>query len=461
MWRLAPRASRIAQRASPIAGGLLLVSGLALYVLGRSQHLPLFTMASHIPVIAGLVLMLAGAAALRALAFPILLLALAIPLPGFILDAISAPLKVLVSSAVAALLQAMGYEVIRSGVVLEVAGHPMLVADACSGMNSLVSLAALTLVYLHLTGPSTKTRIALLLASVAPIAVLANVVRVMLLALIAVNLGDNAANGPLHAIAGFSVFAIALGSILMVDRVFPRPPSRAPRQVPRASSSAVRLVPSLFAFLLIAGAALAAPLLEPVRAEGPAPDLEGLVPASFGDWSIDRSIVPVPPTPEVRAKLERLYGATLERTYVNTRGERIMLVVAYGGDQSDALKAHRQESCYAAQGFRISGLAGAELDAAGRSISATRLVAVRGDRSEPVTYWFTMGDRVVRGRLERLRVQLADGFAGTIPDGMLVRVSSLSTDAARAFEMQRAFVGDWLAAMPPAVATRFAGEVRS
>ena len=97
------------------------------------------------------------------------------------------------------------------------------------------------------------------------------------------------------------------------------------------------------------------------------------------------------------------------------------------------------------------------LTAAGREIPVTRMFAVRGERAEPVTYWFTMGDRVVRGRLERLQVQVENGLAGRIPDGMLVRVSSLSADAPRAYAAQDAFLSAVVAAIPAADAARIVG----
>jgi EpsI family protein len=134
-----------------------------------------------------------------------------------------------------------------------------------------------------------------------------------------------------------------------------------------------------------------------------------------------------------------------------------MLTVAYGGDQSDALKAHRQESCYAAQGFAIRDLHHGSMAIAGREIPVTRMLAVRGERFEPVTYWLTMGDRVVLGRLERLRVQLGSGLAGRMPDGMLVRVSSLSADAAGAYAAQQSFMSAAIGAMRPADAARLVG----
>jgi EpsI family protein len=181
------------------------------------------------------------------------------------------------------------------------------------------------------------------------------------------------------------------------------------------------------------------------------------VPPAFGDWRIDPDVVQVTPAPDVQANLDRLYRQIVSRTYVNGQGERMMLTIAHGGDQSDALKAHRQEACYAAQGFEIRSLAHGELSTAGRTILVTRMHAVRGDRSEPVTYWFTMGDRVVLGRAERLRVQVENGLAGRIPDGLLVRVSSLSNDAPRAYAAQQSFVAALMGATSPNQVARFLG----
>ena len=206
----------------------------------------------------------------------------------------------------------------------------------------------------------------------------------------------------------------------------------------------------------MAGAAVAAPAMKPV-AVAEAIDLEAAVPAQFGTWRIDPDEAQVAPSPDVQANLNRLYGQVVSRTYVNAQGERMMLTVAHGGDQSDALKAHRQEVCYRAQGFDVHAIQGGKLRAAGREIPVTRMFAVRGERSEPVTYWFTMGDRLVRGRLERLRVQVENGLAGRIPDGMLVRISSLSPDAASAYAAQDAFMSAIVASIPPADAARIVG----
>ncbi|HLX23334.1 MAG TPA: exosortase B [Usitatibacter sp.] len=463
VWR--DRAALVEGQSKPGAAGgfLLLAVGLFFYIVGRSQSLPLFEVGSSIPVIAGVVLSLRGARTLRSVGFAIAFLFFLVPLPGFLLEAATGPLKQLVSAAVAALLQALGYPIERMGVVLTIGDHQMLVADACSGMNSLYSLFALTLLYLHLTGPSSRARIAVLLASVVPIAIVANVLRVLALVLVTYRFGDDAGQGVFHTAAGMLVFTVAFLLLTGVDRIARGregirrqsvAPLRGAHPAPISRTAAIAVV------ALMVGAAFAAPQMKPVPAESAAPDLERLVPSAFGDWSIDPSVEPIAPAPDVQAKLDRIYGSTLSRTYVNSSGEQMMLTLAYGGDQSDALKAHRQEVCYAAQGFTIHGLREAELATPGREIPVTRMLAVRGERSEPVTYWFTMGDRVVQGRAERLGLQLAWGLRGRIPDGMLVRVSSLSADPDSAFAAQRSFIASLLAAVAPADATRIAGAPR-
>jgi exosortase B len=442
-------------------GAPMFALGLGLYLVGQSQNLPLFATASMIPVIAGAALVIGGVQLLKSLAFPLLFLVFLVPLPGFVVEAATGPLKQFVSAIVTAILSMLGYAVERAGVVIDMGGHQMLVADACSGMNSIVSLTALTLLYVHLTGPSTARRWIVLLASVIPIAIVANVLRVLALVLIAYHFGDDAAQGAVHTVAGLLVFAAAFLLLVAVDslfrlRSFASGGHDGATEFHRLPPTAHRHTALVVAALMIT-TALAAPLLEPVRAEGPSLQLESMVPRAFGDWSIDPEVVPVPLTAEVQAKLDRIYSQTVSRTYVNAAGQHMMLTVAYGGDQSDALKAHRQEVCYTAQGFTIHDLHADQLAVKGGSIPVMRMLAIRDERSEPVTYWFTMDDRVVRGRAERLAMQLREGFRGRIPDGMLVRVSSISTDPQAAYAAQQAFVVALLASMPPAERTRLAG----
>jgi EpsI family protein len=157
--------------------------------------------------------------------------------------------------------------------------------------------------------------------------------------------------------------------------------------------------------------------------------------------------------------LDSIYNQTLARTYINAAGNRVMLSVAYGGDQSDATRAHLPEVCYPAQGFQISSNTGAHLALAGRSVAVRQLMTSRGARYEPVTYWLLVGDRITQSRTDQKLVQLRLGLMGLIPDGMLVRVSSIDTDMNRGYRLQESFLQDMVQAIPDAQQARVLGAM--
>ena len=467
-WRERARLRELVARGDAGWGAGLAVFGILLWLLGRTQGLMPIEAGSLPLVAAGAAVLAWGGQGLRVLAFPLAFLAFYVPLPGFLLDFATGPLKEMVSSAVAWLLAGFGYVVERSGVVLAVDGRELLVAAACSGLNSIVSLFALALLYAHLRGAS-RARTLLLLAATLPIAVATNILRVLALVLVTVHVGPDAAGGWVHQALGLSVFVVALLMLLGLDRLVGNPRSPGSSDLLFTSGSLrgqggeerVGGAAAWVIALVMVGAAVAAPALRPKVDPAAAFDLEAAVPAEFGGWRIDPTIVPVTVASDVQANLARLYQQVVARTYVNAAGERMMLTIAHGGDQSDALKAHRQEVCYRAQGFQVSGVGRGALIAGGRHLDVTRFLAVRGERSEPVTYWFTMGDRVVLGRLERLRVQLAHGLRGRVPDGLLVRVSSLDESPTRAHAAQAAFVGALAAATPREYLPRLMGTGHS
>lgn len=186
-------------------------------------------------------------------------------------------------------------------------------------------------------------------------------------------------------------------------------------------------------------------------------DIEQAVPKNFGGWSVDTGVAPFIPSPEAEENLNKTYDQIVNRTYVHASGQRIMVSVAYGGTQNRELRAHRQEVCYAAQGFLISNLQKADIVVNGKAVQSTRMIAKQGPRTEPVTYWFTMGDAVVRSFLDRQLVDLKYTLSGYIPDGYLFRVSSLSSDADRAFEDQRKFADELLKHADQRLVTRLLG----
>lgn len=222
------------------------------------------------------------------------------------------------------------------------------------------------------------------------------------------------------------------------------------------------IVVSLILAALMLSSAGAARLLTPtakIADQRPQVNLERTIPPQFGDWKVDlEAAAGVLPSPDTQANLDKIYDQVLSRTYVNSDGERIMLTITYGSAQTQELKAHRQEVCYGAQGFEIRGLSDAVLQVARRTVPVTRMFAIKGARTEPVTYWFTMGDQVVIGRLERLLVQIKYSFSGVIPDGMLIRVSSITPDAEQGYRAQAAFVDQLMAHVDGNMATQLLGS---
>ncbi len=187
------------------------------------------------------------------------------------------------------------------------------------------------------------------------------------------------------------------------------------------------------------------------------PDLETIFPKAFGDWRIDTSIPVILPSPDVQALLDKLYNQVLARTYVNRQGERIMLSVAYGGDQSDGTRAHRPEVCYPAQGFQITANRRGELELAGRRFAVRQLMSRLGARHEPITYWVVVGGAVTTTGTEQKLAQLRYGFQGIIPDGLLVRVSNIEPNMERGFVLHSRFLTDMVAAMPEPARDRVLG----
>ncbi len=213
-------------------GWTLLVVGLLAYALGRSQDILLFEIGSQIPVILGALLITLGTKAARALWFALFFLIFIVPLPGFIVDAATGPLKQYISVIAEQVLYAAGYPIGRTGVTLTVGQYQLLVADACSGLHSMFSLSAMGLLYLYLMERTSVARNLIIMAAILPIAFAANIVRVMVLILVTYHMGDEAGQGFLHGFAGIMLFVIGLLFLFVLDWVlgfiFPdRPRSRA------------------------------------------------------------------------------------------------------------------------------------------------------------------------------------------------------------------------------------------
>lgn len=217
---------------------------------------------------------------------------------------------------------------------------------------------------------------------------------------------------------------------------------------------------TLAAMLLAATASIVAKPTRLVAEMGPKLDLEAKFPQGFGDWRIDPHVMPVRADPVLQRVVEEAYDQVVSRTYVNSQGYRIMLSAAYTGKRDQAMDVHRPEVCYPAQGLSIKRRTwDASLTLPERELPLKRLVAGNGERHEPISYWLVVGRDVANSGTSHRVATFKYGLTGRIPDGMLVRVSSVDPDETRSFAMQDAFVRDMLAAMDTDFRSRLLGAL--
>lgn len=223
IWLIWRRWGEIVTRAtpgSPLLAFAILLGALLLYAFSRAfDFLSIEVLALMLAILA-IAYSLVGRRVLQSLWFPIFYLMFLVPMPGWFIDQITAPLKEFVSYSAESLLSWAGYAIVRQGVVLYVDQYQLLVKDACAGLNSLFSLTAISLFYIYLRHNASWQYALFLVLWIIPIAIFANLVRVIALVLITHYLGEAAAQGFLHNSAGMLMFVIALLSIFALDSLF-------------------------------------------------------------------------------------------------------------------------------------------------------------------------------------------------------------------------------------------------
>lgn len=217
-YRKWPEAMRLSEgKSASVWGWPVFLLGLIFYVVGRSQDILILEVGSLVWLIAALLLLLRGSAALKAQWFPLFFMIFMIPLPSPFVDAVTMPMKMAVSYAAETVLYSAGYPIARQGVILQIGQYKLLVADACAGLHTLFTLEALGLLYLNLVRHNSAFRNIALATLIVPISFTANVIRVMVLTLITFHFGDEAGQGFLHGFAGMVLFLSALLLIIGVD----------------------------------------------------------------------------------------------------------------------------------------------------------------------------------------------------------------------------------------------------
>jgi exosortase B len=234
VWQSREKLKSTLTSPAPFVGWTILVTGLVLMFLARTQGVLTIETFSAIPVIAGCVILLAGWASFRVLAFPILFLFFAVPMPDWLIDVATVPLKVFISDLVTQALYVLGYPIAQNGVMIMISSYQLMVKDACSGMNSIFALSAIGVFYFYAFRWDNKIRGLLLLAAIVPITIIANFLRVLALVLFAYYGGIEAVEGTLHDLTGIGLFVVAVALMFIMDgfltllaRLFQRKPKTA------------------------------------------------------------------------------------------------------------------------------------------------------------------------------------------------------------------------------------------
>jgi EpsI family protein len=195
-----------------------------------------------------------------------------------------------------------------------------------------------------------------------------------------------------------------------------------------------------------------------VADDRPKVDLEVMVPKGFGEWHVINHDAVVIANPQQQEVLNRIYSQTLSRTYVNLQGYRVMLSVAYGDNQHDAVQLHRPEVCYPAQGFQLASNNKGVLRVSFGTIPVRRLETSLGQqRMEPITYWTMIGSSVTLGGFDKKIAEIGYGIRGEIPDGLLFRISSIDQSTPNAYRLHQQFVEDLLGAVTSDVRKTLSG----
>jgi exosortase B len=211
------RAAKISP--APISGWVSLLIGLVLMFLARTQDVLTVEALSILPAIIGCVLLSAGWPTLRILAFPIGFLLFAVPVPDWIIDGATVPLKVFISDSVTRILYYAGYPVAQNGVMIMIGSYQLLVKDACSGMNSIFALSAIGVFYAYAFRWEEKLRALMLLIAIIPITIVANFIRVLTLVLMAYYGGPDLIEGTVHDLTGIGLFVVAVVLLFVFDGI--------------------------------------------------------------------------------------------------------------------------------------------------------------------------------------------------------------------------------------------------
>jgi exosortase len=199
-------------------GLVILIFASILAILGRIAAEDFTVRVSLIIVISGIVIYLLGTGIFKKVLFPILFLLFMIPIPSILMDQVTFPMQIIASRISAEALYVMGIPVLREGNVLQLVATNLEVAEACSGIRSMISLLALAVIFVYFRKYG-DIRKYMMIGLVFPIAIMANATRVGVTGIIAHEYGDSVAQGFFHGFSGWLLFIATFGCLIICDFV--------------------------------------------------------------------------------------------------------------------------------------------------------------------------------------------------------------------------------------------------
>jgi exosortase len=218
--RIVARAERSDSRLSrDVGGALVLVAGLLLYLAGQLGADVFLTRFSLVAVLAGALWFVAGTAVVRAMRAPLVFLLMAVPLPALVVNTVTLPLQFTASQIAETTLTTAGVAVFRDGNVLELPSATLEVAEACSGLRSLVSLTAIAVLLAWATPARTRAARAAIVAAAVPVAIVMNGLRIAGIGLACEAWGPRMASGAWHTFSGWLTFLAAAVVLIAIQRL--------------------------------------------------------------------------------------------------------------------------------------------------------------------------------------------------------------------------------------------------
>ncbi|CAM4851717.1 unnamed protein product, partial [Rotaria magnacalcarata] len=186
------------------------------------------------------------------------------------------------------------------------------------------------------------------------------------------------------------------------------------------------------------------------------------IPEEFKNWNTQRTEDTAIVDPIQLTVLKELYAETYSKKYLNDQGEMIMLSIAYGRDQNDGHDVHKPDLCYPAQGFVVleEKKINLKLDV-NRNISVKYMKTQKGERIEPLVYWTTAGNFIYDTKLQKKLIELNYAKNNLIPDGMIIRISTINSDSEKSINTIKSFIRDFYTGILKIDQDRYFGEIKN